>query len=133
MRILFLLFFLGSFCAAAFEVKSGNYKLVDGDEDFCEEGYVNLTKGDLKIGSRLVFLQINKAQFNYESDDGTCFYNVKTTSLKNGFNQEITHKCKDGTYKRNIFLNYLHPKLSYTILADDLKHKKIHCSLEFGK
>ncbi len=133
MKTLLLLLIFLTFSVSAFEIKGGVYKLVDGDDELCEEGSVVLKQGDLKIGTRLTLLQVDKKNYSYDSDDKSCSYFIKNTHRKNGLHQEILQKCKSGTFKRDIFLIYLAPKLNYTIIAEDMKTKKINCSLEFFK
>lgn len=133
MKTLILLLFFFTFSVSAFEIQNGIYKIVDGDEELCEEGRVVFKQGDLKIGTRLTLLQIDKKSYTYDSDDKSCSYKIKNIPQKNGLHQEILQKCKNGIFKRDIFLTYLAPKLSYTIISEDMKTKKINCSLEFFK
>lgn len=116
------------------EIKLGDYDLVDGNAEYCEEGPVAIKEGDLRIGARLVVVQFEKPTYSYESDDKSCVYNIKNFPQKNGLKQEIEHKCKDGNLKRSIFLTAISPtKLSYTVVAEDMKVKKYNCSLELSK
>ncbi len=116
------------------DIKSGDYDLVDGNEEYCEEGPVVIKDGDLRIGTRFVMMQFEKPTYSYESDDKSCTYLIKNTPQKNGLKQEIEHKCKEGNLKRSIFLTTLSPtKLSYTVVAEDMKVKKYNCSLELSK
>ncbi len=118
----------------ALEIKMGKYKLIEGDEDLCEEGTVRLLDGDLRIGNRLAIMQIEKTSYTYEEDDKSCTYLVKNFPQKNGLKQESESQCKEGGKTvKHIFLTYLPPKLSYTIISDTLKNKKLNCSLEFVK
>ncbi len=130
---LILFFFSLTLTATALDIQKGSYKLIEGDEELCESGTVRMMEGDLKIGNRLTLVQMNKPTFTYEDDDKTCSYLVKNTPQSHGLKQEIEAKCKEGTSTRSIFLTYLPPKLSYTIVSDILKKKKINCSLELVK
>lgn len=116
------------------DIKPGDYNLVDGNEEYCEEGPIVIKDGDLRIGARFVMMQFEKPTYSYESDDKTCAYHIKNTLQKNGLKQEIDHKCKEVNLKRSIFLTVLSPtRLSYTVVAEDMKVKKYNCSLELAK
>lgn len=116
------------------DIKPGDYNLVDGNEEYCEEGPIVIKDGDMRIGARLVVMQFEKPTYTYESDDKSCTYNIKNLPQKNGLKQEIEHKCKEGNLKRSIFLTAISPtKLSYTVVAEDMKVKKYNCSLELAK
>lgn len=94
---------LAGFEAVALDFKTGQYDLVKGDPDHCEEGPLLLKNEQLSLGAKWVFPDFKKASLEFDNDDKNCRYSIQNIHDEKNYEQLMTVSCRSApAYKRSV-------------------------------
>lgn len=122
-----------SFKSLAMEFITGNYELVKGDEKFCEDGFIQIKKDDLLLGTRYRFPNFKSKDFQYSNDDKTCEYKISNFNEKDFYKQKLIQTCKKEVEPLNREIIFKYKNKNELEISIQLNNQSYQCLLRYEK
>jgi hypothetical protein len=131
LKTIFIIVLLSITTVFAFEFKVGEYKLVKGDDNFCEDGMLSIRDGTLFLGTRFIFTRYIESEFKFLNDSKSCEYSIINSNSKASYVREMIQTCKDLKLNGKRKFTFKNGNNQTLLLDLEIDHKKYQCELKF--